>query len=79
LRTGSGVGSRRLIHTAHAKWTLEIYEKSGYSEGLETGRQFISLEKELLAREAELRRLQALYKYLRAVPREFLFPEVTKL
>jgi len=63
----------------HAKWTLEIYEKSAYSEGLETGRQFISLEKELLARDAELRRLQALYKYLRAVCGESLFPEVTKL
>jgi V/A-type H+-transporting ATPase subunit I len=58
----------------YATWTLEIYEKSAYSEGPETGRQFISLEKELLAREAELRKLQALYKFLRAVPRGVSVP-----
>jgi len=54
--------------------TFEIYSKSAYSEGAETGQRFISIEKELLAREEELRRLRLLYKFLAALPRGFKVP-----
>jgi len=57
----------------YVAWTLEVYTKSAYSEGPDTGRQFISIENELLTREEDLRRL-LLHKLLRALPRGARIP-----
>jgi V/A-type H+-transporting ATPase subunit I len=63
----------------HAKWTLEIYEKSAYSQGLKLGAS------SYLWKRSSWRGKRSLGDFKRCISisgqyrEEFLFPEVTKL